>query len=80
MTNVVEFTKPDSLGYITDKNGKPVGVETKGFSVGREVNSANINLWKSAVGTTLSVDEFNQICIAWLALHLPDVLRADKGI
>tara|TARA_R110000851_G_scaffold200970_2_gene352139 strand:- start:983 stop:1225 length:243 start_codon:yes stop_codon:yes gene_type:complete len=78
MSNVIEFKKPDFLSYITDENGKPVGVETKGFSAGRDRNTAHINLWKTGMGTMLSVDEFNQICIAWLALHQPDALKFDE--
>ena len=77
MTNVIEFVKPDFLSYITNEKGHPVGVKTKGFSVVQEMKSAHVNLWKTGVVTVLSVDEFNQICIAWLALHNPDALKCD---
>ena len=78
MNNIIEFKKPDFLNYITDGSGAPVGIETKGFSAAKECSIARINLWKTGIGTMLSVDEFNQICIAWLALHNPDVLRFDE--
>jgi hypothetical protein len=77
MSNVIKFEKPDFLSYITNQDGKPVGVKTKGFSAAQERSYAHINLWKSGIGTVLSVDEFNQVCIAWLALHNPDVLKCD---
>jgi hypothetical protein len=77
MGNVIEFVKPDFLSYITNEDGKPVGLKTKGFSVSQEMKSVHVNLWKTGLGTILSVDEFNQICIAWLALHNPDVLKFD---
>ena len=77
MNNVIDFVKPDFLSYITNEDGKPIGVKTKGFSVAQEIKFAHVNLWKTGMGTILSVDEFNQICIAWLALHNPDVLKFD---
>jgi hypothetical protein len=77
MSNVIEFNKPDFLSYITNEDGKPVGVKTKGFSVAQDMKFAHINLLEYCMGTILSVDEFNQICMAWLALHKPDVLKFD---
>jgi hypothetical protein len=77
MNNVIDFVKPDFLSYITNEDGKPVGVKAKGFSASQERLSAHINLWEAGMGTILSVDEFNQICIAWLALHNPDALKFD---
>ena len=77
MTNVIEFKKPDFMSYIT-MNGKPVGIKAKGFSAVKEGGFTHINLWKTGLGTMLSVEEFNQICIAWLALHQPEVLKVDK--
>ena len=77
MNNVIDFVKPDFLSYITNEDGKPIGVKTKGFSVAQEIKFAHVNLWKTGMGTILSVDEFNQICIAWLALHNPDALKFD---
>ena len=78
MNNIIEFKKPDFLSYITDGSGKAVGVKTKGFHAEKEHNIVHINLWGAEVGTMLSVDEFNQICIAWLCLHDPDVIKCDK--
>jgi hypothetical protein len=78
MSNVIEFSKPDFLSYITNEDGKPVGIKTKGFSASQERMSAHINLWEAGMGTILSVDEFNQVCIAWLALHNPNVLKCDN--
>jgi hypothetical protein len=78
MTNVIEFVKPDFLSYITNEDGKPTGVKTRGFSATQERKFAHINLWKTGLGTILRVDEFNQICIAWLALHDPSVLKFDE--
>tara|TARA_R110000868_G_scaffold214166_1_gene464293 strand:+ start:1302 stop:1541 length:240 start_codon:yes stop_codon:yes gene_type:complete len=77
MSYVIEFVKPDFLSYITNEDGKPIGVKAKGFSATQERKFAHIDLWKTELGTILRVDEFNQICIAWLALHDPDVLKFD---
>jgi hypothetical protein len=79
VNNIIKFEKPDFLNYITDKDGKPIGVNTRGFSARQDVNHAHINLWKFGTGTIFSVDEFNQICIAWLALHKPEVINFDGG-
>jgi hypothetical protein len=77
MTNVIEFVKPDFLSYITNENGKPIGIKTKGFSVSQGKTLAYVMTWDTSVGNPLTVDEFNQVCIAWLALHNPDVLKCD---
>jgi hypothetical protein len=78
MSNVIKFSKPDFLSYITDEDGKPVGIKTKGFSVSQGKTLAYVMTWDTSVGNPLTVDEFNQVCIAWLALHNPDVLKCDK--
>jgi hypothetical protein len=77
MSNVIKFSKPDFLSYITNEDGKPVGIKTKGFSVSQGKTLAYVMTWDTSVGNPLTVDEFNQVCIAWLALHNPDVLKCD---
>ena len=77
MSNVIEFSKPDFLSYITNEDGKPVGIKTKGFSVSQGKTLAYVMTWDTSVGNPLTVDEFNQVCIAWLALHNPNVLKCD---
>jgi hypothetical protein len=77
MSNVIEFSKPDFLSYITNEDGKPVGIKAKGFSVSQGKTLAYVMTWDTSVGNPLTVDEFNQVCIAWLALHNPDVLKCD---
>ena len=77
MSNVIKFSKPDFLSYITNEDGKPVGIKTKGFSVSQGKTLAHVMTWDTSVGNPLTVDEFNQVCIAWLALHNPDVLKCD---
>lgn len=76
MTNVIEFKKPDFLSYITDENGKPCGVKSGDLSIYAERNMVCVDVFGSE--DVFSIEQFNQICIAWLALHDPDVLKSDE--
>jgi hypothetical protein len=78
MSNVIKFSKPDFLSYITNEDGAPVGVKAKGLSISQHRNFACVSTWDAPMGNSLTVYEFNQVCIAWLALHNPDVLKCDR--
>ena len=75
MSNVIEFKKPDFMDYIEDEYGL-TGVKCKGLSISMSGTFAHIQTWEKSMSTILSMDEMNQMCIAWLALHKPDLVNS----
>ena len=77
MSNIIKFEKPDFLGYIVDDSGNPVGVGTKEVSFCKLVSDT---VYIEAENGSMTMDEANQFCIAWLALHNPEVLNFDDEV
>ena len=77
MGEVIEI-KPDSIIYIKNDQNEITGVGDTDSGV-EFVNA--LNGWASVYfdGEFLMVerDKFKQLCIAWLALNYPDVLKFD---
>ena len=78
MGEVIKFEKPDFLNYMVDNNHKPYGVVVRSLAIEKCNHSAIITLPTGECGEVLSMDEMNQMCIAWLCLHDPDVIKCDE--
>ena len=78
MGEVVEI-KPDSIVYIYSDDNKIVGIGDTDSGV--EFVNANSG-WASVYfegedSLMVERDNFKQLCIGWLALNYPDVLKID---
>lgn len=78
MSNVIEFKKPDFLSYVQSESGDITGVKCKGLEINRLGDFATFETWGGVPGTMLTMEEANQMCIAWLCLHNPDVIKSDS--
>ncbi len=72
MGKVIDI-KPDSLNYVKDDKGEFIGVNDS------EIHFVNIESEKGVLisGGYIEKKKFMGLCIAWLSLNYPDVIKYD---